>query len=93
MPNFLKKKMGNFKPIEKKWGKCVKKCQSVMVALHTIATMLPKTHCAKPAYTKIAYKKYIFKIAYSKLASFNSNLQNEGATLKEKLALWKAVFE
>jgi len=54
-----------------------------MLALHTIAKMLPKAHfihCAKPAYTKIAYKKYIFKITYSKLASFNSNPKNEGVT-------------
>jgi len=74
MPNFFKKKMGSFKPIEKNEGKCVKNCETVIKALHTIATMLPKSHFirhAKPIHTKITYKNYIFKIAYLKLASFN----------------------
>jgi len=51
------------------------------MALHTIATMFLKSHfiyCAKLGHTKFAFKNYIFKSAYSKLASFNSRLQNEG---------------
>jgi len=72
--------MGNFKPIEKKDGKCVKKCQTGMMALHIVATMFPKLHFihnAKPIHTKIAY---------SKLASFNSPPKNEGA-MKLKIFL------
>jgi len=81
MPNFLKKKMDNFKLVEKE-GKCVKKCWTVIIALHTIATMFQKPHfiChVEPKYSKFAYKNYIPKIAYLKLASFNSNPQNERA--------------
>jgi len=44
MPNFFKKKMGNFKSTEKNESKCVKKCQPVIMAVHTVATMLPKPH-------------------------------------------------
>jgi len=52
--------MGSFKPIEKNEGKCVKKCQTIIKALHPIATMLPKPHFihhAKPVHTKITYSK------------------------------------
>jgi len=74
--------MGCFKPIEKNEVKYVKKCQTIILALHTIATMLLILHFihhAKPIYTKITYKNYILKIAYSKLASFNYSSLNEGA--------------
>jgi len=66
--------VGSFKPLEKKRVKFVEKCQTIMMALHIIATMFPKPHSihrAKSIYTKITY---------SKLASFNSTSHNEGAT-------------
>jgi len=68
--------MDSFKPIEKKKGKCVKKCQTVIIALHTVAIMFQKTHFihpTKPKYSKFAHKNYIPKIVYLKLASFNSS--------------------
>jgi len=64
--------MGSFKPIEKK-GKCVKKCQFMMVALYIVATMFSKPHFilyVGLGHTQIALKNYILKI----------DLQNEGAT-------------
>jgi len=79
---FPQKKLGSFKLIEKKECECVKKCQTIIIALHTIATMFQKLHFishAKPKNTKFAYKNYIPKISYSKLDSFNSRPQNERA--------------
>jgi len=53
------------------------------MALHISATMFPKSpfiYCAESIHTKLAPKNYILKIAYSKLASFNSPPHNEGVT-------------
>jgi len=75
MPNFLKIIWAvSSLSIEKKKDKCIKKCHTLIMALHIIATMLPNPHfiCrAKLIHTKIAYKNYILKLAYAKLASFN----------------------
>jgi len=81
MPNFLKKKWAA-SSLEKEEGKCIKKCKTVIISLHTIAIMFQIPHfiCnAEPEYSKFAYKNYIPKIVYLKLASFNSSFQNERA--------------
>jgi len=65
--------MGSFKPTEEKEGKCVKKCQTVIIALHTIATMFqkPRFIChAKLEYTKICIQKLYIQNCILKIDLF-----------------------
>jgi len=67
MPNCFKEK-GQLQAYRKKKGNYTKKCQTIILALHTVATMFQKPHFIchqKLIYTNFAYKKYILKIAYS----------------------------
>jgi len=61
MPNCLKKS-GQLQAYGKeKIDKCVLKCQTIIMALHTAAVIFPKPHIIRhvePAHTKIALKKF-----------------------------------
>ncbi len=68
MPNCLKTKWAASSLWKKKRGKCVKKCQTVIMALHIVAPMFSKPHFihhSKP--TQILHTK----ITYSKLPTHN----------------------